>query len=139
MIVILKNIPTKATKQNIKDFVLDAVKGGWFDKKGKVLNISLLIQRNLRTHVISHHGLVIIEPDSVAERVIKKTNRKILLGKHIAVAEYKKRDFRNDPRQRYNSSKVIVEQRICDRREQYEILDDEDLNVTARRNFHRMG
>ena len=123
MVIILKNIPAKATKQDVKDFVITAVKGGWFDKKGKVTNISLLILRNLHTHVISNHGLVSIEPDNVGQRVIKKLNRKVLLDKPVVVAEYKKRNAKNELRLKHNSNKVIIERRVCERRGQYEVLD----------------
>lgn len=122
MVIILKNIPAKATKQDVNDFVIRAVKGGLLDKKGKVTNISLLILRNLRTHVISNHSLVSIEPDNIGQRVIKKLNRKVLLDKPVVVAEYKKRNAKNELRLKHNSHKVIIERRVCERRGQYEVL-----------------
>ncbi len=139
MIIILKNIPAKTTKQDLQNFLMPAVKGGWFDKKGRIVDISILVQRNLRTRVIAYYGLVTIVPDIVCERVIKKMNCKSLLGKHIALAEYKKRDIKNDPRLRHKSSKVVFERRICDRRDEYEILSEEQFSLIERKNFHRMG
>ena len=139
MIVILKNISANTRKQDIKNFITPVVKGGWFEKKGKILGISILSQRNLRTRMISQHGLVNIEPNDVAERVIKKLNKKLLVGKYIAVAEYKKRDPKNDPRLRNpNVDARIRDRRVCDRRDQYEILTDEG-EFRARKNFHRLG
>ena len=139
MIIILKNISANTRKQDVKNFIAPAVKGGWFEKKGKILSISILSQRNLRTRMISYHGLVNIEPSHVAERVIKKLNKKLLGGKYIVVAEYKKRDPKNDPRLRNpNVDAVIRDRRICDRRDEYEVLSDEG-QFRARKNFHRLG
>ncbi|CAG1021647.1 hypothetical protein DOJK_01137 [Patescibacteria group bacterium] len=140
MIVIFKNIPTRTKKLDIKNFITPVVNGGWFDKKGTVINISILVQRNLRTREIVYHGLVEIEPDSVGIRLITKLNRKILLGKYIAVSEYHVRNFRNDPRLRKRRPKPgVLERRICDRRDKYEILSEAEINLEGKRAFHSKG
>lgn len=139
MVIIFKHISAKTRKLDIKLFITPTVNGGWFEKKGNVLTINILALRNLRTRDISHHALIEIEPDSVAERVIKKLHRKILLSKYVAVAEYKIRDSKNDPRRNKRVVASLLERRVCDRREQYEVLREEDFTLMGRRDFHRMG
>lgn len=45
MIIILKNIPAKTTKQDVKTFITPAVNGDWFSKRGQIKNISILAQK----------------------------------------------------------------------------------------------
>ena len=103
MMLILKNIPAKTKKQDIKDFIEPAVKGGWLNKTGLIKSISILPLKNSRTRIIHYHGLIEILPDMVAERVIRKLNRKVMAGKFVSVSEYKKRSLRNDSRYRKNN------------------------------------
>jgi predicted lipoprotein len=124
MLIILKNIPTKTRKQDIANFIMPVVKGGWLRKGGQIKNISILAQKNMRTRIIQYHGLVDILPDEVAEKVIKKLHRKALIGKHIAVCEYRIRNVRND--RRFNQANVpenIKNKRACDCRDHYEPID----------------
>lgn len=139
MIVILKNIPAKIKKQDIKNFIAPSVKGGWFSKRGEIHSILILSQKNIRTHDMQYHSLIEILPDSVAERVIKKLNRKVIVGKLIAVCEYKVRDWHNDQRFNSNFHKQLKNKRIAERRERYEKIISEDFAVTSKRAFHTKG
>ncbi len=139
MIIILKNIPAKIKKQDIKNFITPAVKGGWFSKRGQIQSIVILSQKNIRTHDMQYHSLIEIFPDSVAERVIKKLNRKIIVGKCVAVCEYMVRDWHNDQRLNREAHKRLHDKRIADRRERYEEIVSEDFAVTSKRAFHTKG
>jgi len=136
MIIILKNIPAKTKKQDIKNFIAPSVKGGWLSKRGKIQKISMLSQKNIRTHDIQYHSLIDILPDSVADRVIKNLNRKFIIGKCIAVCEYKVRNWHNDPRANRNTNKPLNNRRVADRRNKYEEVISEELLITSKRAFH---
>jgi hypothetical protein len=120
MVIILKNIPAKTKKREIKDFITPAVKGSWLRRSGQIQSIFVLSQKNIQTHTIQNHILVEIFPDLVAERVIKALNRKTIAGQYIAVCEYKIRNWRNDPRINKSVCKIIKDRRIGDRRNKYE-------------------
>jgi hypothetical protein len=137
MIIILKNISAKASKQDIKAFLSPTVKGGLFSKSGQIEKISILLQKNLRTRLIHYHGLAEITPEIVAKRVIKKLNRKLLLGKRIVVSEYKIRSQYNDPRlKRTITLRWIDDRRVHDRREDHEEIFLEDVRVEGRDGFN---
>ena len=139
MIIILKNIPAKTKKQDVKAFMTPVVDGGWFSKRGQIKNISILVQKNIQTHEVQYHGLVEVTPDVVAERVIKKLNRKIMVGKWIAISEYKTRDWNNDPRRKKTYiSELIKDRRVGDRRGQYENI-GEEIAISSKRVFHMKG
>lgn len=140
MIIILKHIPAKTTKQQIKDFLMPELKGGLFSKNGQIVNLSLLTQRNIRTREVQNHGLVEVLPDSVGARIIKNLNGKVLQTKRVAVCEYKTRNWHNDPRiHKKKRKQPLDERRICDRREHYEEVVEEELSVMAKRAFHTKG
>lgn len=71
MVIILKHIHAKTTRQNIKDFLASELKGSLLNKSGQIHNIYILTQRNIRTREIQYHGLVEIVPDSVAKRLLE--------------------------------------------------------------------
>jgi hypothetical protein len=139
MIIILKNIPAKTKKQDIKNFITPAVNGSWLSKRGEIQNISMLSRKNICTHDIQYHSLVDIVPDSVAKRVIKKLNRKFIVGKCIAVCEYKLRNWHNDPRIIRNTNKRLNNRRSTDRRDKYKEVVSEELTITSKRTFHTKG
>lgn len=140
MIIILKHIPAKTTKQQIKEFLAPELKGGWLSKSGQIVNMTSLTQRNIRTREVQHHVLVEVLPDVVAERVIKHLNGKLMTTKRVAVCEYKTRNWHNDPRVTNNRRKKrLDDRRVCDRREHYEEVVEEELSVMAKRAFHMKG
>jgi hypothetical protein len=142
MMIIFKKISAKTKKQDIKDFIVPAVKGNWLIKNGQIKSILILTQRNIRTRVIQHHILVEVTPDSIAEKVIKKLNKTTLVGKYIAVCEYKIRNWHNDPRMNHSYAstyKRLKDKRIADRRDQYEEVISEDIGITSEESFHTKG
>jgi hypothetical protein len=131
MVIILKHIPVKIRKQDIKDFLAPEVKGSWLRKSGQIQSVYILTQKNIQTHITQNHVLVEIFPDLVAERVIKKLNRKTVAGKYVAVCEYKIRNWHNDPRIKNITRKVQNDRRVGDRRTRYEETIAE-LNLDSR-------
>ena len=141
MIIILKNIPVNTNKRDVQIFVTPEVKGSWFRRSGKIVSLSILVQKNIQTHIIQHHGLVGISPDFVAERVIKKLNGKMLINdKRVVVCEYKIRSWHNDPRiKKRKLRNPLKDRRHYDRREQYEVVTEEEVSLTGKRAFHTKG
>jgi hypothetical protein len=139
MIIIFKKISVKTKKQDIKDFIAPVIKGSWLRKSGQIESIVILTQRNIRTRIIQYHVLIEIIPDSVAKRVIKKLNMKTLTGNYVAVCEYKVRNWHNDPRINYRPHKSLKNKRIADRRDRYEEVISEDINISGEQIFHTKG
>lgn len=139
MVIILKNIPVKTQKQDIKNFVEPTVNGNWLLKRGKIHSIFILVQRNLRTRLIEYHCLVDVLPDTVAERVIKKLHRKMLVGKCVALCEYKIRDWHNDPRVNKPTPNYIKNRRIADRRDPHEDIVMEKTSMTSKQISYQKG
>ncbi len=144
MVIILKHIHAKTTRQNIKDFLASELKGGFLRRSGQIQSIYLLSQRNIRTREVQYHGLVEILPDSVAERVVRKLNAKMIINKRVAINEYKIRDWHNDPRIiniNVRPKPRKNERRIGDRREQYEeiVSEEQDLLLIGKRAFYMKG
>lgn len=116
MIIILKNIPADTGNKKIEDFIRPVIKGSLLSKSGRIESISNLVQKNIKTNKIEHHGLVRITPDSVAERAIKKLNRKRVNGRYINVHEYQIRLWQNDHRISRGQIENFTNKRQSDRR-----------------------
>lgn len=134
MIVFFKRIPTGTRKSDIEDFIAETVKGGLFSRSGEIKNITIIERRNPHLNVTDYHGLVTIEPESVAERVIKKLNRKLFKGKYIEVRRYYIRKAANDPRSKHGVNEVPDNRRRSERRQT-----TENLNISGLTGFQRKG
>ncbi len=116
--IILEQIPEETKKNDIRNFFATALKRGLFQKPGKIHKIQLSVQKDERTKLLTHYGLVEIKSEEVAERVIKKCNRKNFNGKYIAVRKFVERSASNDRRTNTKDwDKFSHSQRIADRRE----------------------
>ena len=117
MIIILRSISASTRKQDIENFIEPAIKGGFLRKNGHIEKISILVLRDTRTNKVEYHGLVTIKPDVVANRVIKKLNRKQINGKRVLIREYQIRRWQNDPRiNRRDQIQEYKDMRLSDRR-----------------------
>ena len=139
MIIFLKNIPVQTKHSDIAAFIKPAMKAGLFGKKGVVENIKVLQLKDARTNISEYHGLVTMQPDSAAKKVIKRLNRKKFLNKYIAVEEYQRRDWHNDPR--LNDMELASkpsELRIADRRRRsIEVVEDMTDKFSSNKTFYR--
>ncbi|MGZ8153377.1 MAG: hypothetical protein ACXW0Q_12200 [Methylovulum sp.] len=140
MVIILKNILGTTRKQDIENFIAPVLKGGFLRRSGRLINVSIVAYRDIKLNVLIYHGLVDINPDSVAERVIKKLNRKAIKGKYIGINEYHIRNWRNDPRSHARKmSNPLKDKRICDRRNlNLEIEEAVVQEFTSSKTFHRI-
>lgn len=117
MRIILVRIPSDTTHNDISDFLSGTLKGGLFDRTGIIEKIEILNLYDEKTNTIEYHGVIRIEPDIAAQRVIKKLNRKAINGKHIVVREYQLRNWHRDQRLRPPPPRSIFSnRRNADRR-----------------------
>ena len=117
MIVFLRRIPADTNKVEIASFMEPALKGGLFGKQGHISDIKILALKDKQKNKIEYHGLVRVDPESAAERAIKRLNLKSINGKNIIVREYFMRNWHNDPRLRRNHSDIkFPDRRKSDRR-----------------------
>ena len=139
MIIFLRNIPAQTRLSDIRAFIEPAIKMSLFGKKGKIGKIKVLHLKDSRTYISEIHGLVTIEPDTAAQKVIKRLNRKKFLGKYIAVREYQRRDWHNDVRLNHKPFvSTKAERRIADRRRNsIEVVEDITDKFHGQKNFHR--
>ena len=142
MLIFLARIPQNTNKSNIINFLNPAVKGGLFFKSGIIKSLKIMRYRDIDANLSPRHCLVRIEPDTVAQRVIGKLNRKIVNGKRINVREFKTRDWRRDPRNKNKAAAIHFQDRRVSERRQNELTElavqsDQAFFIDDRR-FHRM-
>lgn len=118
MILFIRKIPANTKLSELIAFVEPYVKGSLFRKAGIIRDARIMALRDLRLHTLEFHGLITIDPDSVALRVIKKLKGKRFKGKFVIVREFVRRDWHNDPRQGQSQDNPTagVERRVSDRR-----------------------
>lgn len=139
MIIFLRNIPAHTRQSDIIAFVKPALKVSFIYKKGIIENIKVLQLKDSRTNISGFHGLVTIQPDVAASRVIKRLNRKKFLNKYIAVREYYLRDWHNDSRINYDlQSSFKPEKRLAGRRRSsIEVVEEKASTFSSNEVFHR--
>lgn len=133
MLVFFRRLPTGARKADIENFIASTVKGGLFSRSGEIKRITIIVRRNPQLNMTDYHGVVAIEPDSVAERVIKKLNRTRFNGNYIEVRQYYIRKVANDPRRKNGASQVQDSRRQRERRQEIEQV----ASVEAIKSFTR--
>lgn len=121
MLVFFRNIPPTTRKIDLIEFITPAFNFNFVDKffrsPGAIVDIKLVNLLDKEKNTLNVHGLVRINPDDAAERVIKRLNRKTVNGRRISVREYQARSAKNDPRSAFgNISKEILNRRKGDRR-----------------------
>lgn len=117
MIVLLRRIPADTKAHEIADYLEPVLKGSFFQKQGQIDDIKMMVIKDREGNHLNFHGLVTIDSEAAAKRVIKKLNRKSFNGKHIAIREYIFRTWHND--QRINMGQrndELLENRKKDRR-----------------------
>jgi len=136
MIVFLRNIPAKTKRSDIVAFIEPAIKKRWFQKKAEIVEIKVMQLNDPRAGTMEFHGVVTIEPEKVAKKVIRKLNRQVFLGKRIAVHEYCRRNWHNDPR--IKNALTTDDRRKSDRRRNdVEIVADISDQFSSNKSFSR--
>lgn len=129
MILILKRISPSTLLPDIELFISPVLKGGLFSKSGNLAKISIQMLQPANLDQPEFNALVRVEPDVVAQRVIKRLNRKLLKGKPINVAEYCLRQRDNDRR---NKSVNLANDR---RRRERRRLDLKIIDITRQQDI----
>jgi len=139
MIIILKRIPKHTRKKDIVDYLAPILKGKIFQNPGIIERVQIGVSKNYQTKRIDFYGIVYIDSDEAANRVIKKFNRKIFLGKNIAISEYHNRFWDNDPRiSLFEPGDELKSQRKFDRRRsRLKETKAPSVDFSSHESFHR--
>ena len=139
MIIFFRKVPEQTANHDLVRFIEPALKSSWLRKKGVIVDIKVV---HMQEHGFNHsefHGLVTIEPNAIAEKVIKRLNRKMFLGRHIIVREYHRRVWHNDPRINHHAQDLDMScRRKTDRRRKnLEVIKDVAHKFSGDKSFHR--
>jgi hypothetical protein len=104
MIVLFKNIPNDTYHNDISSIVKPVINGGLFKKKGTLNNLEILALKEINTGLLEYQALAYIEPEEVANRVIKTLNGFQFKGCRITVRKFFLRDWKNDKRKGENDA-----------------------------------
>ncbi len=139
MIIILKRIPENTKKIDIIEYLSPVIKGKIFQKTGVIEKVQIQALKDPQSHSIEFHGIVTINSDEAANRVIKKFNRKVFKGKNIAISEYHNRSWRNDRRiNSPNDDEDLKSKRKFDRRRSdLKRKNTSVVSYTSHESFHR--
>jgi hypothetical protein len=112
MIVLFRNIPHDAYHNDFINIIEPALNGGFFKPNGNISNIEIIAQKEKDTDPLEFQALVTIEPEIVAQRVIKKLHGHYLRGCRLMVRQYYLRSTNNDKRNNNpNSNSSFTEKR----------------------------
>ena len=140
MLIIIGRLAPTTTKKDITEFLSPALKWGFFFKAGTINSVSLVSYSDSESDRQIVHGLVRIEPDSAAVRVIRKLHRKRLNNMRVNVREYQLRSWYNDKRLQNKPDQVAKNRRKKDRRQHtLEVLENKapDFAFVGDKKFHR--
>ena len=142
MLIFFRNIPASSRTEDFYKFIRPVMGNGFLPafKKGRIVNVKIVQLLNTDTNTMEYHGLVRIDPDNVAQKVIKRLNRKPFKGVRINIREYHSRSWHNDPRIGLTSRKKPNNLRHRDRRRRnVEVIDDiNDIHFSSSSSFHRV-
>jgi hypothetical protein len=98
MIVLFRNMPDDSYHNDIIAFTQPVIKGGLFRVQGDISRVEILALKENGYELYEFQALACIEPDAVAERVIKKLHGLYIRGSRIAIRQYHIRNWKNDRR-----------------------------------------
>ncbi len=139
MKIILRRITEYSSKAEIINFLKPVLKGNFIQKTGKITHIKILALRDTKTNEIEYHGLVTIDSDEAATRIIKKLNRKSFKNKRIVIREFFLRSWTNDPRNKMHSKNNQSGNRrfINRRRSTLEEISGRNVEYSSVQSFHK--
>lgn len=123
MFIILKKISIATRVADIEDFISPALRGGLFNKTGRIAGIVIEMILPADSDLAEYHAIVKIEPEIAALRVIRTLNRKRCNGKPINVSGYFFRQRVNDRRDD-GASAPELDRRTSERRRKGLIITD---------------
>lgn len=139
----IRRIPASSSTRELQLFIQDNLPWFWrFRLRGKVRIIATDILTIIDKHTkeAEFHGLVTLEPDSIAEKIIARLNLRHFKGRRVAVRRYHVRDPNNDRRKNQDEATSLKfrDQRLRDRRRtQLEIMDEKTVKIRGLHNFSR--
>lgn len=98
MIILIKNIPTDSYHDEFVNLLNPFLKGGIFKTKGNINSLEIIAMKEKDSDPLEFQALVYIEPDAVAQRVIRKLHGQFLRGCRLTVRQYMLRNRMNDKR-----------------------------------------
>jgi len=117
VIIIFEKISPKTNVDDIRDFIVPALKGHILQKPGRIGYIKIEILKDSVGGKMDYYALVLVNSDSAAQRIIKRKNKRLLIGRRVKVRQFFVRSWRNDPRNKGDQkSEGIVDMRKGDRR-----------------------
>jgi hypothetical protein len=111
MIVLFKNIPESTYHNDISNFIQPVIKGGLFRTRGYINSIEIIALQEINTVSLEFQALANIEPDTVADRVIKNLHGLNFRGRRIVVRQYILRSWKNDKRSEENNQSSPLKER----------------------------
>lgn len=129
MHVFFRNIPAESRRSDLINVIEPVLKRVWFRRNAIIVQVKIIHLHDQDSNHSEFHGLVTIEPDAVAEKVIKRLDRKLFLGRH------------NDLRIKHNShDPEILNRREGDRRRKnLNVVNNIEIanNFSGDKAFHR--
>jgi len=116
VIIFIRNIGMDASHIDILDFIESGMNTADFLDKEFIGDIEIMQLKDPMTNKFEFHGLITVEPDVLAHKLIDELNNTLLLENAVKLREYAQRDKKNDPRLKYRPVKAIEEKRKADRR-----------------------
>lgn len=131
----VRRIPTHSSKKDLREFVERSIPWFWRMRIGKgvhVVKTNVLTITDAYTRSMECHGLITIEPDAIADKLIARLNLKHFNGKRVLVRRYYIRDPKNDRRRDNRTRNLEGNHRLRDRRrDRIEIIDEDSLHSIA--------
>lgn len=118
MYVIIKNINSDTTIDDLENFILPVIKGRFFQRKGKINALKIIQLVNKQGAVIDRYGLVRVSPDRIKKRLIMSLNGQFIGEQKVSVDQYAFRNWKNDRRDDSTSPFLVArsDKRVSDRR-----------------------
>jgi hypothetical protein len=121
MIIFLGNIPSETKKYEIANFIEGIFNDCFLDKPSTNISledIKIFSILDVHSNTLEHHCLVMVSPNEVGKRLVKKLEGMFFKGKHITSHEYVYRSMNNDPRNQLfaDTANAFTERRVSDRR-----------------------
>ncbi len=132
MVIILRRIPPSTQDDEISAFLDPLLKGSFYQRSGHIESIRILVLKDNQRNTLEYHGLVSIDSEVAANRVIKQLNRKQFKNKPIIVREYFHRSWHNDPRVNMHQWNEELEnkRKRTRRRARLEVVTEETLKFS---------
>ncbi|MGZ8217680.1 hypothetical protein [Methylomagnum sp.] len=139
----IRKIPASSSTRELQMFIHDNLPWFWrFRLRGKIRIVAtdILTIIDKTTKEAEFHGLVTLEPDNIAEKMINRLNLRHFKGRRVAVRLYQVRDPNNDRRKNEDAATILKyrDQRLRDRRRaQLEVMDEKTVRTRGLNNFSR--